>query len=479
MTIKRHQREELEKLPISELIDYVMQLEEQFTSDSTNSSKPPSRDGAAGREKRKAKENKSLRKSGGRKPGGQKGHPGATLQPTDHPDTEIDLTLDECPYCQSRLSEKNQTGKSSKRQVFDLPKPTPLESTQYNALEYRCEDCECFVHSEFPDGVNAPVQYGGRLAAWLVYMKDELLVPFKRMETFFRDLMDVPISSATIDQARNRIYQNLEQWEQALIKKLIKEYVLGADESGLRVNQERYWLHVASTELLTHYAVQKRRGKEGMNAIGILPNFQGRLIHDYLPAYLSYEKCEHGLCNQHHLRDLQAVGEMGGQSWAGQMAGVLQAMLHGRHEHEARETTPSEEEFTQWQNQYEALLKIAEAENPMPPEPPPQPDGKKKRGRKKKGKARNLFERFRDRTEEILAFFKDFRVPFTNNQAEQDIRMIKVQQKVSGCFRTKQGAERFARIRSYLSTMRKQGHNLFEGLQAAIEGSPKNDLVDS
>ena len=188
-------------------------------------------------------------------------------------------------------------------------------------------------------------------------MKDELLLPYKRIETFFRDLMDVPVSSATIDQARKRIHQNLEQWEKALIKKLIKEEVLGADESGLRVNQDLYWLHVASTELLTHYAVHEKRGKEGMDATGILPNFKGRLIHDYLSAYLKYEQCEHGLCNQHHLRDLKAVGEMDGQSWSGQMAEVLKSMLHRRHEHEADETRPSEEEITQWQNQYEEVLK--------------------------------------------------------------------------------------------------------------------------
>ena len=479
MTIKRHQRVELEKLTTNELIDYVMQLEEQFTSDSTNSSKPPSRDSAAGRENRKAKKNTSLRRSGERKPGGQNGHPGATLRPSDKPDTQIDLPLDRCPCCQSSLSERDQTGKRTKRQVFDLPKPPPLECTQYNSPEYHCANCESFVHCEFPEGVNAPVQYGSRLAAWLVYMKDELLLPYKRIETFFRDLMDVPVSSATIDQARKRIHQNLEQWEKALIKKLIKEEVLGADESGLRVNQDLYWLHVASTELLTHYAVHEKRGKEGMDATGILPNFKGRLIHDYLSAYLKYEQCEHGLCNQHHLRDLKAVGEMDGQSWSGQMAEVLKSMLHRRHEHEADETRPSEEEITQWQNQYEEVLKTAEAENPLPPDPPPQPDGKKKRGRKKKGKARNLFERFRDKAEEILVFFKDFRVPFTNNQPEQDIRMLKVQQKVSGCFRTKDGAKRFARIRSYLSTMRKQKNNLFEALKAAIEGSPKSELRGS
>ena len=294
MTVKRHQRAELEKLSTDELIDYVMQLEGQITSDSTNSSKPPSRDSAAGREKRKKRKNKSLRKSGERKPGGQKGHPGATLQPREEPDTLIDLHLKQCPHCENGLSEENQTGRSVKRQVFDLPEPPPLECTQYNAPEYHCEDCGCFVHSEFPTGVNGPVQYGSRLSAWLVYMKDELLLPYTRIETFFQDLMDVPISPATIVHARGTVFENLESWEKKLIKKLVKVDVLGADESGLRVNQELYWLHVASTEFLTHYAVQKKRGNEGMNAIGILPNFKQRLIHDYLAAYLKYEQCEHG-----------------------------------------------------------------------------------------------------------------------------------------------------------------------------------------
>ena len=166
MTIKRHQREELEKLPVNKLIDYVMKLEEQLASDSTNSSKPPSRDSAAGREKRKKKKNKSLRKAGQRKPGGQKGHPGATLQARDEPDLQIDLPLNQCPICQNPLSKHEETGKSIKRQVFDLPEPPPLECTQYNALEYNCGNCECLVHGQFPQGVNAPVQYGNRLGAW-------------------------------------------------------------------------------------------------------------------------------------------------------------------------------------------------------------------------------------------------------------------------------------------------------------------------
>lgn len=478
MTIRRHSREELEELPASELVDYVMQLEGQFTSDSTNSSKPPSRDGTEGRKKRK-KKNKSLRKSGERKQGGQDGHPGATLQLREKPDVEIPLPLTQCPICKGNLSEENQTGRVIKRQVFDLPEPPPLECTEYNAQEYECGNCECLVHSEFPAGVNATVQYGSRLMAWLVYMKDELLLPYKRIEIFFRDLMDAPISPATIERACEMASQNLEEWEKALIAKLVKEDVLGADESGLRVNEKLHWLHVASTELLTHYAVHEKRGKEAMDAIGILPLFTGCLVHDYLSAYLNYLQCEHGLCNQHHLRDLTAVEEMGGQSWAGQMAELLQTMLHWRHEHEANGTAPTDEQIVEWTTRYEAILEIAEDENPLPPEPPPLPDGRRRRGRMKKGKARNLFERFRDKAEAIVAFFEDFRVPFTNNQAERDIRMIKVQQKVSGCFRTEKGAKRFARIRSYLSTMRKHGNNVFDALKGAIDGAPKNDLRGS
>lgn len=479
MTLRRHTREELERVPTGELVDYVMQLEEQLTRDSTNSSKPPSRDGAEGRKKRKKKKNKSLRKSGERKQGGQEGHSGATLRQREEPDIKISLPLKACPQCQGNLSEKNQTGRKIRRQVFDLPPPPPLECTEYSAPEYYCDCCACRVHSKFPEGVNAPVQYGDRLLAWAVYMKDELLLPYTRIETFFRDLLEAPISPATIEKAREKVHKNLEQWEKSLIEKLIMEKVLGADESGLRVNQELLWLHVASTEFLTHYAVHEKRGKEAMDAIGILPRFRGCLIHDFLSAYLKFVECDHGLCNQHHLRDLEAIGEMEGQSWAGQMVELLRTMLHWKHEHEANGTEPTEEQTVEWSARYEAILEIAERENPPPPAPPPSPDGTRKRGRRKKGKARNLFERFRDWGEAIVAFFEDFRIPFTNNQAEQDIRMIKVQQKVSGCFRTKQGADRFARIRSYLSTMRKQGNNVFESLQNAISGRPISELQGS
>ena len=477
MAFQRHTREQLESLANNELVDYTMELEERLAQDSSNSSKPPSQDDAQGREKRKKKrKDKSLRKSGERKVGGQQGHPGATLQAREQADVEVDLRLDECPHCQQGLDERDLTGAKTQRQVLDLPEPQPLKCTQYNALEYECQGCGRRTHAPFPEGVNAPIQYGSRLCAWLVTMKDELLLPFKRIETFFGDLLDAPISVSTIDEARKRVCGHLEEWEKSLIEKLIGEDVLGADESGLRVNQSTHWLHVACPPSLTHDAVHEKRGQEAMDAIGILPRFEGRLIHDYLGAYLKYTHCEHGLCNQHHLRDLQAVEELGGQSWSGQMAELLREMLRRRHEHEAKGTLPSSEEIGQWIAKYDQIVQRGEAENPLPPPPPP--GGPKKRGRKKKGKARNLVERFRDKVGLIVAFFQDFRVPFTNNQAEQDIRMLKVQQKVSGCFRTKEGAQRFARIRSYLSTMRKQQENLFEALKAAVEGSPKK-LPDS
>ena len=472
MKVARHQREELQALSKEELVEYILELETQHFQDSTNSSKPPSGDGAEARDKRKKKKNKSLRKKGERKPGGQPGHSGATLQPKENPDHQVDLKLDQCPCCQSGLNDANLTGEQVDRQVFDLPPPPPLHCTQYSSFEYQCKQCGTVTRPDFPDAVRAPVQYGNRLMAWLAYMKDEMLLPYNRIAIFFRDMLDAPVSVATIDQARENLYHNLEQWEKNLIEKLISAEVLGADESGLRVNQNLQWLHVACTEELTHFAVHEKRGREAMDEIGILPRFSNRLIHDYFSSYNKYS-CDHGLCNQHHLRDLAAVEEAGNQSWAPLMSEHLQTLLHRRHELEEKGATTSEQEIEKAEKQYKEILKIAGQENPPPP---PQP--KKKRGRQKKGKARNLFERFRDKSEEILAFFKDFRVPFTNNQAEQDIRMIKVQQKVSGCFRSDHGARRFARIRSYLSTMRKQECNLFEAIKAAMEGSP-NDIGPS
>lgn len=466
MKVTRHQREELQSLSKEELVDYILELEGQHFQDSTNSSKPPSRDGAEARDKRKKKKNKSLRKKSGRKPGGQPGHTGATLQAKEKPDHQIDLKLDQCPHCQAGLCDTNLTGEQVNRQVFDLPPPSPLQCTQYSSFAYQCGKCGEVSRADFPGNVRAPLQYGSRLAAWLVYMKDEMLLPYNRIGTFFNDLLDAPISVATIDNARDNLYQNLGEWEKTLIEKLIESDVIGADESGLRVNQTLHWLHVACNDKLTHFAVHKKRGSEAMDEIGILSNFSNRLIHDYLPAYGKY-KCHHGLCNQHHLRDLEAVGETGNQSWSGLMSEHLKSLLHCRHEHEKNGTTPPEQEIDRFEKKYQKILKTAEQENPPPP---PKPKGK--RGRQKKGKARNLFERFRDKSEEILAFFKDFRVPFTNNQAEQDIRMIKVQQKVSGCFRSEEGARRFARIKSYLSTMRKQEFNLFEAIKTGVEGSP-------
>ena len=470
MKVARHQREELQSLSKAELVEYTLELERQHFQDSTNSSKPPSKDGAQARDKRTKKKNKSLRKKSGLKPGGQPGHSGTTLQPKQQPDHQVDIKLDQCPHCQTGLNDTNLTGQQVDRQVFDLPPPPPLECTQYSSFEYQCAECGGLSRRDFPQAVRAPVQYGSRLMAWLAYMKDEMLLPCNRIETFFRDMLDAPISAATILQARENLYNNLEQWEKNLIEKLIEVEVLGADESGLRVNQNLQWLHVACTGELTHFAVHEKRGREAMDEIGILPEFSNRLIHDYFSSYNKYS-CAHGLCNEHHLRDLAAVAEAGNQSWAGLMSEHLKSILHRRHELEEKgDTAASEQEIEKVEQQYKKILKIAEQENPLPP---PQP--KKKRGRRKKGKARNLFERFRDKREEILAFFKDFRVPFTNNQAERDIRMIKVQQKVSGCFRSDNGARRFARIRSYLSTMRKQDHNLFEAIKAAMEGSP-NDI---
>ena len=328
------------------------------------------------------------------------------------------LDVQQCSNCGQTLTQRHQTGEIISRQVLDLPPKIELIGTQYDAPVYQCS-CGCKTHAEFPHAVEAPVQYGLRLYSWLFHMREQMLLPYERITVFFKDVIGIDISPATIQRAQRSAYQQLEGFEQQLIARLIEEHAVGADETGFRVLKQRYCLHVASTPQLTYYAVHPKRGYEGMKSLGVLEYFQGRLIHDFLKSYYQFDGCEHGLCNQHHLRDLKAVDELGNQSWALHMAQLLRKMLRARHEHERNATTPSAQEIGAYHRKYNNILNTAKEENPLKP-PPKKP----KRGPVAKGKAGNLYERFRDRWGEMAAFFKDFRVPFTNNGPEQDIRMM-------------------------------------------------------
>jgi len=277
------------------------------------------------------------------------------------------------------------------------------------------------------------------------------------------DLYGTSLSVATILDASSRNYNNLAHFEESLIDALVNSEVLHVDESGVRTTEKLYWLHSASTESLTFYGVHEKRGTKAMDYFNILPNFKGRLIHDFWKPYLRYD-CEHGLCNAHHLRELTFLFEQQEQTWAKKMFTLLLDMNDFVGE-QCNQLTLEQKE--PWLKQFHEILSEGWKANPLPEKPQ-----KKKRGRQAKTKSQNLLTRFGDFEDSALAFLHDINVPFTNNLAEQDIRMIKLRLKISGCFRTVQGAEHFARIRSYFSTARKQGRNILDSITYAIKGKP-------
>jgi len=436
------------------LTQRVKQLEEQINKNSHNSSKPPSSDGL------KKPKPKSLRKRSGKKRGGQKGHKGHTLEKAEEPDLVVPLSVLSC-NCRADLSNVPVHSYDC-RQVFELPEPQ-LEVIEYKSEIKICPTCGQIAKAPFPEGVNAPVQYGARFRGMLVYMQNQHFIPADRLSQLVSDLYGTSVSVATILDASRRSYSNLAPFEEDLINTLIDSKVLHADESGVRTAKKLYWLHSASTESLTFYGVHQKRGTLAMDHFNILPNFKGRLIHDFWKPYLHYD-CDHGLCNAHHLRELVFLFEQQEQAWAKKMFDLLLEMNNFVGE-QSNQLTP--EQKAPWLKKYHEILSEGWTANPLPEKPP-----KKKRGRAAKTKSQNLLTRFGDFEESVLAFLHDINVPFTNNLAEQDIRMIKVRLKISGCFRTVQGAEHFARIRSYLSTARKQGRNILDSITAAIKGAP-------
>lgn len=430
-------------------------LEQQLAGNSHNSSKPPSSDGI------KKKNTKSLRDPSDRKSGGQPGHPGKTLSLMENPDQVITHCASFCS-CGRDLSDI-PVKDYERRQIFDLPEPK-LDVTEHRAEIKECP-CGKKVTAPFPEGVEAPVQYGVRFQSLLVYLKDGQFLPLNRISELCCDLYGYKVSEATIEQARGKCYDVLSVFEEALKSVLIVSNVLHADESGLRVKEKLFWLHLYSTALFTFYGVHQKRGQEAMIFFGNLPRFMGILVHDFWKPYFVY-LCFHALCNAHHLRELKFVSEDMGQPWAEKMSNLLIEMLRLVKEHSLKMKALSESEIASLLERYQQILDEGNKANPE------HPVKSGKRGRQKKTKAQNLLKRLDDYRKNALAFLFDFRIPFTNNQGEQDIRMLKVQQKISGCFRTQKGAEIFARVRSYISTVRKQGLNVFETVTKALSGNP-------
>ena len=443
------------------LVVYCLSLQERLALTSRNSSKPPSQDGYA-----KPKP-KSLRGTTGKKSGGQPGHLGATLNPVENPDRIEVHPLLACPCgCGSDLSHLPALDYEC-RQIFDLP-PQQLMVTEHRVEVKRCPLSGRLVHTPWPVGITAPAQYGPGFLAWLAYLNTQQFIPLARIGQMSDDLFGHQVSDNTIQNALKTIGQQLAPFSLAVKEQLAQKPVVHADESGLRVAAVLNWLHVFSTATLTWYGVHRKRGREALESLAIMPEFQGRLVHDCWQTYFDLF-CRHALCLAHILRELIFIHEECDQTWAKTLVDLLREMNRKREEQKLVAAAFPAQQLREWQQQYQRILLEGRAVNP--PSAPIR-DAPKKRGRKKQTKAQNLLDRLEKHEESVLAFLHDFQIPFTNNQAEQDIRMIKVKQKVSGAFRTVEGAELFATIRSYISTVRKQGRSVFTDLKAAIVGNP-------
>jgi len=444
----------------------VRHLEEQLAKNSRNSSKPPSSDGF------KKPSPKSLRRKGQRKSGGQPGHTGHTLKMVEKPNYTEVHHVDLCKSCRRSLTDQ-EPDSVEKRQVHDLP-PRRLIVTEHQAEIKKCS-CGHLNKAAFPEGVNAPTQYGDGVKAAAVYVKNYQYLPYERACELLDDLLGCPLSEGTLANIISQC-DDLAEKPVAQIKEIIEQTsVAHFDETGSRVESKLWWLHSASTANATYYDIHRKRGSEAIDAIGILPDFTGRAIHDFWKPYFGYS-CLHGLCNAHHLRELIFVHEQHQQDWANHMIDCLLEIKAAVDQ--AKHTTDhlDEKQIQDFEAHYQQILDEGYARNPLAPLPP---NTKKKRGRRKKSKPRNLLERLDEHRREALAFMYDFNVPFDNNLAERDIRMMKVQQKISGMFRTEDGAKAFCRIRSYISTARKNAVGAMDALTRLFSGNPFVPVFDT
>jgi transposase len=428
------------------------ELEKLVTKDSHNSSRPPSIDPPW------AKRTKSQRRPSGRRVGGQPGHAGHTLRLTQRPQRVITHRPLECRHCSGSLVDAQAAG-VERRQVVELM-PARLRVTEHRVEVVRCASCGRRTKAGFPSGVTAAVQYGPSILARALYLHNYQLLPYGRAAEAMRELFGCAMSTGTLSTAVRRCAAGLLETELKIKRGLRRSAVIHADETGLRVNRKLAYVHVASSSWLTHYASDVRRGKAAIDEIGVLPTYRGTCVHDGWLSYTHYPGCRHALCGAHLLRELTYFEELSEEtgSWAAPLKGLLLEMKGEAEREDAHALAERVKELTA---RYDRL--IAEGQEAQPP--PIVPELARKQ-------ARNLLLRLARRKEEVLRFLSDPSVPFDNNQAERDLRMVKLQQKVSGCFRTDEGARRFCRIRSYISTLRKQGRGVLPGLEGACRGAP-------
>ena len=438
---------------ITQLTERIAELEARLGKDSHNSSKPPSSDGYGRR--------RQTRPATGKKPGGQPGHAGRTLERQVTADQVVTYRPPVCAHCQTLLEGIPAT-RTQVRQVLDLP-PVRLDATDHVVETICCPNCGQLSQGSFPEQVTAPVQYGPQVQALAVYLNEGQLLPSARTVEVLTDLLGAPLSEGTLETWVQQASAALIPFEQHATQALASGDVLHGDETGVRIGNKLHWMHVASTACLTLLGWHAKRGHAAVDAMQVWPQFAGIAVHDRWATYWRYS-CAHALCHAHLQRELTALAEQG-EEWAAHMQDVLRSwydeVAHARTL--GQPIDPWRQQ--QWWRRYWAILNGGFAAHPPTPIP-------KRRGRPKQSPAKNLLDAFLAHADAVLAFIGDPRVPLTNNQAERDLRLVKVQQKISGCFRSEVGATAFCRIRSYLGTARKQGVRILDALTHALQGAP-------
>jgi transposase len=446
------------------LRDEIQVLRGRLGKDSHNSSKPPSSDGPGGPARPK-RAPKSLRGVSGRRPGGQPGHAGHSLTLVEQPDVVVVHRPSSCLGCGRGLAGAPVL-RTERRQLVDLP-AARAQVVEHRAETRECPGCGRATMAPFPADVRAPIQYGPGVATLAVYLHQEQLLPVERTGRVLGEVFGCPIAGGTLERMVARCADAVGGIVAAIKQAVIATPVVHSDETGLSLGGETVWLHVAGTDRLTYYAAHPKRGREALDALGVLPAVRGRVVHDGLWSYWHYEQCAHALCNAHHLRDLTFVEEHLKQAWAGQLKTLLSEIKEAADRARAAGVAalpPAAQ--AGWIARYEALVAEGLRLNPRSP-----PTGGT-RGRPKRSPAGNLALRLATHQAETLAFMTDLQVPFDNNQAERDLRMMKVREKISGCFRSMTAVDRFCQIRRYVGTLRKQRLPILASLADAFRGHP-------
>ena len=432
----------------------ITELERRLELNSSNSGKPPSSDGL-----KKPVRVKSLRERSGNRPGGQNGHKGETLRQVADPNEVVNHYPSACSSCGVGLARETSVGHST-RQVFDLPEPQPLVVTEHRAHDCQCPACGAKTRALFPDGVNAPVQYGARITAFVIYLLHYQLLPENRLAALMADLFGVKVATATIARMSRTCAERLRGFSETVRGLVAGAPVKHMDETGFRIGGKTQWLHVASTALLTFYRVCSKRGS-------LLAGVAGIVVHDHWKPYYTMTGVLHALCNAHHLRELKALVDIEKEDWARQMQRLLRRACHVANLARDAGVALKPGLVACIERRYDAIvaagLAFHEAQPPLA-RAVARPGGKT-RGRAPRRTGHNLLLRLLARRGDTLRFLIDPAVPFSNNEAERDVRMMKLRMKISGGFRSPEGAEDFATIRGFLSTARKQGWNIIKALQ--------------